>query len=84
MRHPGVISNIQVFRDQGWVHGENCLMQPIGNPAMLAHNIEYMLDHPRERARLGRAIGAMQDGYRYEKFCNRVRELVADVVPDKR
>ena len=44
-----VMSDLAVFTEQGWRHGHNCLMQPIGNAALLATNIAYMLDHEDER-----------------------------------
>ena len=78
---PLVMSDLPVFTEQGWRHGHNCLMQPIGNAAMLATNIAYMLDHEDERRRLARASYRMARTYRHDVFRNRMLELIAGVVP---
>ena len=78
---PLVLSDLPVFIEQGWRHGHNCLMQPVGNIEMLAANIAFLLDHEGERKRLAKASARMRAGYRYESFANRFLELIAAVKP---
>lgn len=78
---PVVMSDLPMLADLGWHHGETCLMQPVGNVAMLAHNIAYLLDNADERARLGRAVRRMVRGYRLDAFAHRFVELIAEFEP---
>ena len=78
---PMVLSDLPVFTEQGWRHGHNCLMQPVGNIAMLAANIAFLLDHEDERLRLAKGAARMRTGYRFENFANRFLELIASVKP---
>lgn len=79
---PLVISDLPVFTEQGWRHGHNCLMQPVGNVTMLAANIDYLLGNDDERQRLARAAFRMRNGYRHDAFVNRFMELIDGVRPN--
>ena len=74
---PLVLSDLAVFVEQGWRHGHNCLMQPIGNVAMIAANLAFLLDQAEERRRLAKAAYRMRNSYRHDAFCNRMLELIS-------
>jgi len=77
---PVVLSGLQALTEMGWRHGDNCLMQPVGNVAMLANNLSFLCNHPMERERLAKAARRMRRHYRFDVFANRMTELIADVV----
>lgn len=81
LARPLVLSDLQVFIEQGWRHGHNCLMQPLGSIPMLANNIAYILGNDGERLRLAKGSFRMRHGYRYDAFANRVLELIGGLVP---
>ncbi len=78
---PLILSDLPVFMEQGWRHGHNCLMQPVGNVAMLAANIAFLLDHEDERQRLAKASKRMRNGYRHDAFVHRFLELIDGLHP---
>jgi glycosyltransferase involved in cell wall biosynthesis len=80
---PLIVSDLPVFTEQGWRHGHNCLMQPVGNIAMLAANIDFMLGNDEERRRLAKASARMRQGYRHDVFRHRFLELIDGVRPRK-
>jgi len=81
MGKPLILSDIPVFTEQGWRHGHNCLMQPIGNVAMIAANLSFLMENAEERQRLAKASYRMRKDYRYDVFANRMLELISGVVP---
>lgn len=78
---PLILSDLPVFSEQGWRHGHNCLMQPVGNITMMAANIAFLLGHEEERMRLAKASARMRNGYRHDAFAHRFLELIDGLRP---
>jgi len=76
---PVLLSDLPVFEEQGWRHGENCLMHPVGNVPMLADNIDFLLGNDDERQRLAKAGARMRRRYDFDVFAARMSEVIASL-----
>lgn len=71
-----VRGHVDIIRD-----GETGILVPPGDPAALAAAIRMLWEDPEEARRMGRRARAyVENHHSFESFCNRVSEVVAEVV----
>lgn len=71
-----VRGHIDIIRD-----GETGILVPPGDPVALADAIRWLYERPEEASRIGaRARQYVEQEHSFEAFCNRVREVVDEVV----